>query len=342
MDADQIAAAIAAAMQPVIQQMQQQQQPQPQQPAQNQPAQFAHSPALAHQDIIDYLTSAGVKLYLKATEKLPTTFSLVDPNVRVLLDELKTHSTEYGWGEMLTVNIGDTNNPINCQLLINHGHITQAGIMAHTLMYIGQQEHKAQNNFQLYICLTKSVDAETKKRMANESEVYTIRINQADYFCGVSYLKLLLSKAEVDTRATASHIRRNWAHLDTFMKETANNDITMFNEHVCDNIKSLSSLGETSEDLMMNLFEGYLACVDKKFIEYVERMKDSYDEGADITAETLMTRAETKYAQQKDLDKDWNTPMEEQEDIVTLKAKLDATVANTKQKCRRESRTSRK
>ena len=60
-------------MQPVLQQFQQ---PQPQAQAQaqpNQPAQFAHSPALVHQNVINYSTSTGAKLYSKATLGLPTT-----------------------------------------------------------------------------------------------------------------------------------------------------------------------------------------------------------------------------------------------------------------------------
>ena len=73
--------------------------------------------------------------------------------------------------------------------------------------------------------------------------------------------------------------------------------MTAFNEHVRDNIMSLSLCGEMSDDLMTNLFDGYLACADKKFIEYIACMKDAYDEGAELTSETLMTRAETKYAQ---------------------------------------------
>ena len=332
MDADQIAAAIATAMQPVIQQMQQRQPQPPQQPPQNQPAPFARSPALAHQNVINYSTSAGAKLYMTATEQLPMMFTLAEPNIRVLLNELKTCATEYGWEEMLTINTGDQAHPINHQLLEDHGRITQAEVMAHTLTYINQPMRLAQNNYQLYLCLTKSVDAEMKKRMANESEVYTAHVQQVAYFCGVSYLKLLLSKAEVDTQATASHIHRNLAHLDVFMKETANNDVAAFNEHVRDNIMSLSSRGEMSDDLMTNLFDGYLTCADKKFVEYIEHMKNAYDEGAELTAETLMTHAETKYAQRTGLDKDWNAPTEEQEDIVALKAKLEAAIANIKQR----------
>ena len=139
MDADQIAAAIATSMQPVIQQMQQQQ-----------PAPFTHSPVLAHQNVIEYSMSAGAKLYSTATEQLPMMFTLVEPNICVLLNELKTRATEYRWEEMLMINTGDQVNLINRQLLKDHGCITQAEVMAHTLMYINQPTRLSQNNYQLY------------------------------------------------------------------------------------------------------------------------------------------------------------------------------------------------
>ena len=134
-----------------------------------------------------------------ATEQLPTMFTLAEPNIRVLLNELKTRATKYGWEEMLTINTGDQVHPINHQLLEDHGRITQVEVMAHTLTYINQPMRLAQNNYQLYLCLTKLVDAEMKKRIVNESKVYTAHVQQVTYFCGVSYLKLLLSKAEVNT-----------------------------------------------------------------------------------------------------------------------------------------------
>ena len=333
MDADAIAAAIAAAMQPVLQQLQQQQQPQPQPQAQpNQPAQFARSPALVHDTVIDYSTSTGAKLYSKVTSALPTTFSLSKPNIRVLLNELETRANEYGWATVLSVNVGDQANPVLRNLITDHGRITLDAVNAHSMTYIAQQNRQAQNNYQLYLCLTKSLDEETKKRMANEHHRYTITAGNQAFQCGASYLKLLLSKAEVDTRATASHIRRNLAHLSTYMKETAQFDVTVFNEYVRDNISTLTSRGETSDDLMTNLFLGYLACSDKKFVEYIERIKDGYDEGSDLTPEALMTKAEVKYAQRKKLERNWNNPSKEHEEIVALKAKLEAAVASMKQR----------
>ena len=121
-------------------------------------------------------------------------------------------------------------------------------------------------------------DEETKKKMANAKTSYTIGAGNNAPLCGATYLKVLLSKAEVDTRATASHIRKNLTKLNEYMRHVAKDNIEEFNEYVRDQVTSLTSRGETTTDLLTNLFEGYLACQDKKFIEYIEKLKDGYEE----------------------------------------------------------------
>ena len=56
----------------------------------------------------------------------------------------------------------------------------------------------------------ESIDAETKKKMANQAALYTIAGAAAadpPNKSGVCYLKLLLQKAEADTRAVAAVVR---------------------------------------------------------------------------------------------------------------------------------------
>jgi hypothetical protein len=49
-------------------------------------------------------------------------------------------------------------------------------------------------------------------------------------------------------------------------------------------------------DLLVNLFKGYKACKDAKFLAYITQMEDSHEDGtAEITANTLMTRASNYY-----------------------------------------------
>jgi hypothetical protein len=62
-----------------------------------------------------------------------------------------------------------------------------------------------------------------------------------------------------------------------------------------------------------------MACTDKKFIEYMDKCKDSYEEGKDLTNQALMYKAERKY-QARVMSNEWNTLSNEQEQIVALKA----------------------
>jgi hypothetical protein len=141
--------------------------------------------------------------------------------------------------------------------------------------YINSTTRKRQNNYQLYVCSYNSVDDYTKRILANEEAIYTLNGPP----CGITYLKLIIQKAEVDTCASASYIRRNLTQLDHYMLKEANNDITKFSEYVNDQLNTLAIRGETSTDIIINLLTGYLACSDRKFTEYIEKCKDEYEEG---------------------------------------------------------------
>jgi hypothetical protein len=107
-----------------------------------------------------------------------------------------------------------------------------------------------------------SVNDHTKRMLVHEEQTYTSN----GHPCGVTYLKLLIQKAEVDTRAKASHICRLLTQLDIYMVKDAKNDITAFNEHVHEQMNALSARGETRNDIIINLLRGYMACSDKKFL----------------------------------------------------------------------------
>ena len=133
MDAAQVAAAVQAAIQQLVQ-------AQPQAP----PAgPFAVSPALAHADILDYTTSAGAKIFSRATEVLPTKFTLKTPNIRVLLNELETRSDTNGWANVLDVDVGPAGQPDMRSLLTDHGRISIGQSSAFSATYINTQTRQA-------------------------------------------------------------------------------------------------------------------------------------------------------------------------------------------------------
>ena len=72
-------------------------------------------------------------------------------------------------------------------------------------------------------------------------------------------------------------------------------NITEFNEFVKTQRAALIARGETTQDLLVNLFKGYKSAADTKFVTYIEGKEDEYNEGKDISADSLMELAESKY-----------------------------------------------
>jgi hypothetical protein len=72
---------------------------------------------------------------------------------------------------------------------------------------------------------------------------------------GPLLLKMVISQAHVDSRATVSFIRTSRTKFDEKMFELDSN-VEAFNVYVKSQLKSLSARGETSNDLLINLFKG--------------------------------------------------------------------------------------
>ena len=86
-------------------------------------------------------------------------------------------------------------------------------------------------------------------------------------------------------------------------------------------VDGLKSRGETTTDLLTNLFKGYLACSDRDFCDYITRKQDAWEEGTDIQPDRLMKHAAEKYKTllQKGL---WNAPDKNEEKILALQSEI--------------------
>jgi hypothetical protein len=87
-------------------------------------------------------------------------------------------------------------------------------------------------------------------------------------------------------------------------------------------LDTLASRGETTQDLLTNLFKGYGSCSDKTFVEYIAKKQDEYDEGKSFTPARLMQLADMKYRTMKDKEI-WEAPSETDEKILALEARLE-------------------
>ena len=83
----------------------------------------------------------------------------------------------------------------------------------------------------------------------------------------------------------------------------------------------LAARGQSSTELIHNLFKAYVTVQDQVFVRYIESKENEYDDGNNITPEQLMQVALAKYETRKEAGV-WEAPSSEKEEILALKAEL--------------------
>jgi hypothetical protein len=227
----------------------QQQQAQPQQ----QPP-FSLTPGtLDGQATLDYSKKAGVSLYKEATSKLSADLYDCSPEGYLqFMKSLKVRAEAFGWSEqdwVLWIEPRTGASKIN--LISDYGQITLERIQAVEEGRMNQQTRLAQDNRALYECLNNSLTTEGLAK---------VRINEVEYMhgnpplpSGLLFLKIVIRESYLDSNATSSMIRIQLSNLDTYIVQ-AGNDINKFNKHVQALLEALNARGETTSDLLTNLF----------------------------------------------------------------------------------------
>ena len=79
------------------------------------------------------------------------------------------------------------------------------------------------------------------------------------------------------------------------------------NAHVQMLCEGLASRGETTHDLLSNLFKGYAAASDNTFTSYIESKQEEYEDGTNIKPIALMSLSDKKY-KTLNIKGKWNSP----------------------------------
>ena len=284
---------------------------------------FALNPAAAVNGIIDFTTSEGRKLYSKATEKLQEELYDCSPEgMFAFIRAYEDRASMYGWNdENAGINMIPNNaeNPFEegmINLINNYGEVSLEMIQNFDATYINTPTRAAQDLNMMYQCLMNSLSTEGKRKVLVWREQYMI----GSMHSGNLLLKVIVRESHLDTNATAATIRMKLSSLDKYI-QTIGSDIIKFNQYVMLLTDRLSSRGQTSTDLLTNLFLGYSAASDKTFVDYIGRKQESYEDGNEITPQELMEMAANKYKNLKLLNR-WNAPTPEEEKIIALEAKL--------------------
>jgi hypothetical protein len=302
-----------------------------QNPNPNPVTKFSLTPGKAIQGILDYESKEGKSYFNKATSKLEDD-ELYDCSANgffQFMKSLETHADEYGWNEDL-LQIPTANGATSTySLLTDYGRISLGRVKAHATSYIDTATRKAQDDRLLYECLLNSLSIAGKSKINLHQTSYTI--GQGPNPSGIVFLKILIQESYLDSNATTGMIRTKLSNLDVYMAQVGN-DIKKFNSYVTTMTKALAARGETSNDLLTNLFKGYAACSDKTFVKYIGDKQTDWEEGTTTTPAQLMDYAETKFKILKTKEV-WEAPSAEEEQLLALETRF----AELKKKLKRKN-----
>ena len=287
-----------------------------------QPPNFALTPGVSNIAIpLDYATKSGVMNYQRGTEALAIKFDGEVGSLNTFVEKLSDRAIEMGWGHA-NANILDIPTTVDgivttYNLLQEFGRLKLQDVTAHANnTWITQQSRAAQNAVMMYYCIMASLTDEANIKILTETEKFTLQ-GIPD---GPSLFKYLVDVVNIDTRATVTHIRTNLSNLDIQIA-TLNFDIEKFNLYVKEQRKQLQSRGERSDDILINLFKAYNNVPDKVFVDYILRKKESYEEGAQVTVDSLMADALNRFQALKSEGK-WKVESPEDKSYIALQTEL--------------------
>ena len=283
---------------------------------------FSRHPGQLTQGVIDFGSKPGWNHWKMATQKLQDDLYDCKPEgFYQFIKNLKSRANYFGWlGEGGILQVAP--NPkkpteVRC-LLEDYGVFSYDRLVEHEKTYISSDTRAAQDNCMLFTCLMNSLSSSGKAKLNVHDKQYLI--GDPPNESGLCLLKILIRESHLDSNATSSMIRTKLSNLDEYLVET-NNDILKFNNHVRMLMDSLTARGETTQDLLTNLFKAYAACSDSTFVKYVADIQTKWEDGEEMTPERLMERVSNKYKIMKTKEV-WNAPSAEQKKLVALGAKI--------------------
>jgi hypothetical protein len=188
-------------------------------------------------------------------------------------EALSKRANKSGWNlagaDIIMTN--DSSTPaIQRNIITEYSRLTVAEITAAVEGWITNESRRAQNNMQMFTCIMASLTKEGRIKILAEQDKYHVGQGANRHACAALLFKLLMQKAVIDTRATASLLRENLSSLNTYMSMVKSN-IEQFNKYVKVNWEGLKARGESCDDLMINLFKGYQSASDHEFIRYTKQ-----------------------------------------------------------------------
>jgi hypothetical protein len=288
------------------------------------PVQFALMPAQAFGNgLINLGDREGIALYRSVTRSLYTDpsdlFDGKPENLMGFLTLFTQRIREANWGALFNVPVVlGAAVPDLRPFTSSHGMFNMPELTLFVNPTMVANDRSTQDNFMAASALLASITAAFMTRINIHRAQYTI----GDNIAAILLLKVIIRESHLDSNASTRIAREKLSSLDTHMKAQGN-DILKFNAFVQTQLDALHARGESTLDLLTNLFKGYASVPNEAFVKYIDDCATKHDDGElNLTAEQFMDKAAHRYKVLLE-GKLWDAPNRDQARILALQAQVN-------------------
>ena len=270
--------------------------------------------------ILDYSSRQGLAIFSQATRSLyedpADLFNVESSGLQTFLALLQLRGNTCGWDFEVPRDNAQPDQNL-APFLSEHGQFSMDHLRTFCQSYVNNQTRAAQDNMQMVKCIISSLTLPGFRKIQVWHDTWHVQGTPA----ALLLIKVIIREAFIDTQATTRILREHLSSLPDKLEEFKG-DIDQLNAFVKVTQDQLSARGETTHDLLANLFKGYLSSRDINFQHYIEKKQEDYDDGTVFTVDGLMNQASNKFKTLVQAGK-WLAPTDEQAKILALEAKVN-------------------
>jgi hypothetical protein len=275
--------------------------------------------------VIDYGIKDKQKLYKEATKSLFDTGSKFDvepSNFQTFINLLHVRARDLGMmepGSNMMVPPDPSNPAVGVPInsILDYGRTTMEQVRAWEETFIAGNNRNSQNSKILHTMLMESLSTTGMQCVQVWKDQYSLHGLDS----GGCLLKVIIRESYLDSNATVNTLRTNLSNLDKYIQDNGS-DLVAFNAYVQSQLDGLSARGETTNDLIINLFKAYKVINDLPFKQYITHIKDNHDDGTKIYTEHELMQKTVTFYKKAIQDKEWEEPSEEQKNVLALQTEL--------------------
>ena len=278
---------------------------------------YARFPGRANAGLLDFNLEKDMKFFSRATVGLTTKYDCSSNGLAVFLQKVKERILIFNLSNIIQVPSLDA-IPIVRDLIHSYGLITIDECRAFATTYLAANDRRGQNSGMLYQFLSDSLTDAASAMMLTQMDKYTINGEQD----GMCFLKIIISKAHVDTMASVNALRTSLSNLDHKMKECKGN-ILDFHQYVHQVINMLAAYAQHHDELLINLFKAYDTVEDEEFRGYIRNKRHNLEDSKSGLGDlALMSAVENHYNMRLEAGT-WKAVDKKTERIIAMEAELN-------------------